>query len=149
MEGDTGGQQVVQSSSRLHYQYLINAGVYAIASITWVLAPLVSEEGWGNWPGLIFSSLLLLSAFAYAGMIFGTLTQVRIDNTSIHFYKKGISVPWTAVKSISYKWYGLYKVTIDEGTFHFVPQINRFIFLREDEFDELIDSKKRHLRIGL
>lgn len=139
----------MRSSTRLYNQYKLNCGVALLAAFSWVAAEFLLNDGWENWPKMVLFGLIALAACAYAGMIFGSLTEVEIDSNQIRVLKNGISVPWTKVESIGYKWYfGLYKVTIEEGTFYFPPlKRSLFLFLADDEFDELIDRKKRHLQL--
>lgn len=139
----------MESSQRLYNHYRTSGGLLAVASFIAVIVELLREDGWDNWRRIIVTSVVAISICGLVANFFSKLTRVRIDNDQIDFFKLGVVVPWLQIKNIERKWYGLYKVTIEEGTFYFPPATTGFPFERIDgDFDELIDFKKRHYQLG-
>lgn len=110
---------------------------------------LMNDDGWDNWPRLLIVGALAMVIWVVAIHLLSSMSQAIIDDAQINLTTRKITVPWTEVESIKLTWSGLYKVTTEEGTFYFPPRKAGFpLFLAaNDEFDELIERKKRQYKL--
>jgi hypothetical protein len=140
------------SNSLLYYAYKIFAFCYCAIFFAAGILELYLNE---------ISIRLVISTFVLSGIsifIFSFLVnlnakfvQVEISKDNICILNPYKKIDWSEVKSIRFRWFGLYHLKLEDHFYIFPPYdlgINIFGHkLFNDEFDDLINEKKKHFEI--
>jgi hypothetical protein len=141
------------SNSTLYYSYKVFAFSFSIVfSIIGILELWFTELTSSAIVSAMVLSIISIILFLFVYKMNRNFVQVALSKECLIVLNRSVKIPWNEIKSIRFRWFGLYSVKTDSEEYLFTPSdigLNIFGYrIFTNDLDDFLNHKKKALGLG-